>query len=140
MDADTQAAAKLLESSRTIAIVGFSANPDKAAHRAPMHLVRRGWNVIPVNPTIDEVEGLRAYPTLADVPVPIDLVDVFRPAEETAGIAREAVAAGASAIWLQLGISSEEARVVAAEGGLEYVEDLCAGALAERLDLTPAAG
>ncbi|MCW2959864.1 MAG: CoA-binding protein [Thermoleophilia bacterium] len=139
MDTETQAAAELLETSRTIAIVGFSANPDKAAHRASMYLVRRGWNVIPVNPTIDEVAGLRAYPTLADVPVPIDLVDVFRPAAETAGIAREAVAAGASAIWLQLGITSEEARAVATEGGLGYVEDLCAGALAERLDLTPPA-
>jgi predicted CoA-binding protein len=129
--------AELLSKVRTIAVVGFSANEAKPSHRAPMHLVRLGWNVIPVNPNEEEVAGLRSYPTLADVPVPIDMVNVFRPAAETPEIARQAVAVGAKALWLQLAIVSDEARQVAEDAGLAYVEDECAGALAARLDLRP---
>jgi predicted CoA-binding protein len=131
--------AQLLERSRTIAVVGFSTNPGKAAHNAPMELVERGWNVIPVHPTASEVGGLRAYPTLADVPVPIDLVNVFRPAEEAAGLAHQAVAVGARALWLQLDIRSDEARRIATDAGLDYVEDTCAGALAAHAQLAPPA-
>jgi hypothetical protein len=129
--------AQLLTQVKTIAVVGFSANEAKPSHRAPMHLVRLGWNVIPVNPNEDEVAGLRSYPTLADVPEPIDLVNVFRPAPETPEIARQAVAVGAKALWLQLAIVSHEAREIAESAGLAYVEDECAGALAARLDLRP---
>ena len=127
----------LLTEVRTIAVVGFSANPAKPSHSAPMHLVRRGWNVIPVNPNEAEVAGMRAYDTLADVPEPVDLVNVFRPSAETADIARQADAVGAGALWLQLGIRSEEARQIAEDAGMAYVEDECAGALAARLDLRP---
>lgn len=129
--------AQLLTKVRTIAVVGFSANEAKPSHAAPMHLVRRGWNVIPVNPNEEHVAGMRSYPTLADVPEPIDLVNVFRPAIEAPGIARQAVEVGASAIWLQLGIMSDEARRIAAAAGLAYVEDACAGAIARRLELRP---
>jgi predicted CoA-binding protein len=129
--------AQLLTKVRTIAVVGFSANESKPSHSAPMHLVRQGWNVIPVNPNEDEVAGLRSYPTLADVPEPIDLVNVFRPAAETPEIARQAAEVGAAAIWLQLGIMSHEARQIAEAAGMAYVEDECAGALARRLELRP---
>lgn len=129
--------AQLLTKVRTIAVVGFSANESKPSHRAPMHLVQRGWKVIPVNPNETEVAGLRAYASLAQVPEPVDLVNVFRPAVETPELARQAAEIGARAIWLQLGIMSHEAREVAAEAGMAYVEDECAGALAQRLDLHP---
>ena len=140
MDAAPHQLADLLERCRTIAVVGFSANPAKPSHTAPMELVRRGWNVIPVNPFEEEVAGLRSYPTLADVPEQIDLVDVFRPAVEAADVARQAADVGARAFWLQLGLRSEEARAIAEEAGMEYVEDACAGALAARRDLHPPAG
>jgi len=130
--------AALLERSPVIAVVGFSANPDKPSHRAPMLLVEQGWTVIPVNPTVKEIAGLRAYPTLADVPVPVDLVDVFRPSAAAPQVARDAAAIGAKALWLQLGITSQEARAIAEEAGMDYVEDACAGAIARRLDLHPA--
>jgi predicted CoA-binding protein len=128
---------QLLRQARTIAVVGFSADPAKPSHGASTYLIRRGWNVVPVNPHLTEVLGLTAYATLADVPVPIDVVDVFRPSADTPEIARQAVAVGASALWLQLGITSAESRSIAEAAGMEYVEDLCAGALAERADLYP---
>jgi predicted CoA-binding protein len=130
---------ELLTRSRTIAVVGFSANPSKPSHSAPLELVRRGWTVYPVNPNEDEVAGLRSYASLADVPEPVDLVDVFRPSAEAADVTRQAVAAGARAVWLQLGITSPEARQLAADAGIAYVEDTCAGALAARRDLRPPA-
>jgi len=129
---------ELLARARTIAVVGFSSDPAKPSHSAPMELVNHGWQVIPINPTVEEVAGLRAYPALADVPVPIDIVDVFRPAAEAPEIARQAAAAGAGALWLQLGITSDEARAIAGDAGMSYVEDLCAGALARRAELHPA--
>lgn len=135
---DTDPAA-LLERSRTIAVVGFSANPSKPSHSAPMRLVQRGWTVFPVNPTIDEVGGLKAYASLEDVPEPIDLVNVFRPSADTPEIARQAAAVGAKAIWLQLGITSSEAREIAEAAGMEYVEDECAGAMSVHRDLHPPA-
>jgi predicted CoA-binding protein len=128
---------ELLRRARTIAVVGFSSNPTKPSHSAPMELVRRGWTVYPVNPNETEIAGLQSYPTLADVPEPVDLVDVFRPAAEAAGVARQAVDAGARGIWLQLGIVSDEAREIATAAGLDYVEDACAGALARRADIRP---
>jgi predicted CoA-binding protein len=131
--------AQLLTKVRTIAVVGFSANESKPSHHAPMYLVERGWNVIPVNPNESEVAGLKAYASLADVPEPVDLVNVFRPAAQTPDIARQATEIGARAIWLQLGIMSHEARRIAEEAGMAYVEDECAGALARRLDLHPPA-
>lgn len=129
--------ADLLAGSRTIAVVGFSNDPSKPSHHAPMELVRRGWTVIAVNPTTPEVAGLTSYPTLADIPVPVDLVDVFRPSSEAGSIARQAAEIGAKALWLQKGITSTEARDVAAAAGMAFVEDQCAGATAAALDLHP---
>jgi hypothetical protein len=86
---------------------------------------RHGWRIIPVNPHADAIFGEPVYRTLADVPGRVGLVDVFRPSWQAADIARQAVAAGATALWLQLGIVSAEARAIAGEAGLLYVEDRC---------------
>ena len=90
-----------------------------------LYLLRQGYDCVPVRPDCDEVLGVPCVPTLLDVDRPIDLVDVFRRPEHCAEHAREAVAAGAKALWLQLGIVSPEARAVAEAGGLDYVEDAC---------------
>ncbi len=127
----------ILESAKTIAVVGMSSNPSKPSNFAPMELARRGWNVIPVNPNTTEIGGMKAYPTLADVPVPIDIVDVFRPSAEAGEIAAQAARAGAKALWLQVGITSTEARDTAAAAGMSFVENVCAGGTAAHLNLYP---
>ncbi|HEY5015842.1 MAG TPA: CoA-binding protein [Streptosporangiaceae bacterium] len=108
----------------TITVVGASGAPAKAAHSVPAHVQQLGWRIIPVNPHADEILGERVYRTLAGVPGQVGLVDVFRPSPATPDIARQAVAAGATALWLQLGIASE-ARAIAEDAGLLYVEDRC---------------
>lgn len=118
-------AQQILADSAVIAVVGASRDPSKAAHRVPAQMQRYGWRIIPVNPTVDELFGERAYASLADIPHPVDLVDVFRPARDAVGVVREAVAIGAPAVWLQLGIVSPEARRIAEEAGIDYVEDRC---------------
>jgi uncharacterized protein len=94
-----------------------------------------GWRIVAVNPNSAEVLGQRTYPTLADAPLPIGLIDVFRPAAEAPGMAHQAVAVGATALWLQLGIVSPEARRIAEEAGLLYVEDCCMAIEQRRLGL-----
>jgi len=116
---------RILRSYAAITVVGASKVPGKAAHYVPEHMQRHGWRIIPVNPTATTVLGETAYPSLADVPGPAGLVNVFRPSPQTPDVARQAVAAGASALWLQLGIASAEARQIAAEAGLLYVENRC---------------
>jgi uncharacterized protein len=111
----------------TIAVVGASANPHKPAHTIPAYLREEGFRIVPVNPAAEEVLGVKAYPRLEDVPVPVDVVEVFRPAAETPDIARSAVAIGAKVLWLQEGIVSEEAAAIAREGGLRVVMDRCMG-------------
>ncbi|MFI0796003.1 CoA-binding protein [Micromonospora rubida] len=118
-------AQQILADSAVIAVVGASRDPSKAAHRVPAQMQRHGWRIIPVNPTVDELFGERAYASLADIPHPVDLVDVFRPARDAVEVVREAVAIGAPAVWLQLGIVSPEARRIAEEAGIDYVEDRC---------------
>jgi predicted CoA-binding protein len=115
----------ILSNARTIAVVGASSNPDRASYAIMQRLQRAGYTVVPVNPKESEVLGARAYPSLADIPVPVDIVNVFRRSEDTPGIADEAVAIGAKVIWLQSGISSEEAAVRARAGGLTAVMDMC---------------
>jgi hypothetical protein len=109
----------------TITVVGASNSVEKAAHYVPEHMQQHGWRVIPVNPRGGSILGEPAYRTLAEVPEPIGLVDVFRPSRHTPDIARQAVAAGAEALWLQLHIESEEARRIAEDAGLIYVENRC---------------
>lgn len=137
---DTDGLDRAAEQRRRIAVVGCSGTPGKAAHDIPRLLRQRGWEILPVNPSHDELLGERCYETLGEVPGTIDLVDVFRPADEAPEIARQAAKVGAGGLWLQLGIVSADARRIAKDAGLAFVEDDCAGALAQAHDLHPRSG
>jgi uncharacterized protein len=126
---------RILTSYDTISVVGASRAPYKAAHSVPAHMQRHGWRIIPVNPHADQLLGEPAYRTLADVPEQVGLVDVFRPSGQTPDIARQAVAVGATVLWLQLGIASAEARAIAEDAGLLYVEGHCLVIEQRRLNL-----
>jgi predicted CoA-binding protein len=126
----------IYEATSTIAVVGASDNPGKPAFAIPRQLKGLGYRIVPVNPKGGEILGERAYRSLDEVDVPIDVVDVFRPAEETPDVARQAVKAGAKVLWLQEGIVSEEAARIAREGGLTAVMGICMGATARRLGIS----
>jgi predicted CoA-binding protein len=128
---------QLLTDAMTIAMVGASSNPEKASYGIMQKLQRAGYRVIPVNPRETEILGEPSYPSLLDVPERIDIVDVFRRAEDAPGIADEAVTIGAKALWLQSGITSEEAAAHAAKGGLTTVMDACIGATHSLLGVPP---
>ena len=130
-------AEQILRTFDTITVVGASANPAKPSNRVPALMKSLGWRIIPVNPTAETIVGETVYPTLADVPEQVEFVDVFRPSADCPQIAREAVAAGAKALWLQLGITSPEARAIAEEAGLLYVEDRCLKIEQQRTGITP---
>jgi predicted CoA-binding protein len=121
---------EILEGARTIAVVGASRDPWKAGGSVPAGLQRRGFRIIPVNPYADTLFGERVYRSLLDIPEKVDLVDVFRPAEDAPEIARQAAAIGAHAFWLQLDIRSDEARRIAEAAGMDYVEDECTAVVA----------
>jgi predicted CoA-binding protein len=127
----------LLTNARTIAMVGASSNPDKTSHGIMQKLQHAGYKVIPVNPRETEVLGERAYASLSDITVPIDIVDVFRRAEDTPPIADEAAKIGAKALWLQTGISNDDAAARAKAAGLTVVMDTCIGATHFRLRIPP---
>jgi uncharacterized protein len=117
----------LLTSARTIAVIGCSADPQRDSHRVAAYLQRAGYRVIPVNPGLDELLGERCYPDLPSIPedVAVDIVDVFRRSEHVPPVAEQAIARGARALWLQLGITHPEAERRAAEAGLQVVSDRC---------------
>lgn len=118
--------AEILREARTIALVGASPNPDRPSHGVMRYLLGQGYRVIPVRPLdCDEVLGVPCVASLADIDEPIDLVDVFRREQFAAEHAREAVAAGAKAFWLQLDLRSPEARRICSDAGMDYVEDEC---------------
>ena len=116
---------EILRSARTIAVVGASRDPRKPGGSVPYGLQQRGFRIIPINPYADELFGERVYRSLAEVPEPIDLVDVFRPAPDAPELARQSVQIGAKAFWLQLDIRSAEARRIVEAAGIDYVEDQC---------------
>jgi len=118
---------RILREFRSIAVVGLSRDPSKAAHAIPARLQRAGFRVIPVNPFVDKLLGETSYRTLNDVPFSVEVVLVFRPSTEAAAVAKAAVAIGAKALWLQQGIVSAEARRLAEAAGMLYVEDRCIG-------------
>jgi len=130
---DDEQLKQIYAETKTIAVVGASGSEEKAAHTIPRYLQREGFRIVPVNPRGGEILGQKVYEKLADVPEPIDVVDVFRPSEETPEVAKEAVAAGAKVLWLQEGITSEEAERIATEGGLQVVMDMCMGATHHRV-------
>ncbi|WP_344862786.1 CoA-binding protein [Amycolatopsis ultiminotia] len=116
---------EILAAATTIAVVGLSRDPAKAAHGVPAVLQAHGFRIIPVHPSATELLGEKVYRRLEDIPEPVDLVDVFRPSAEAPAVARSAVAIGAKAVWLQQGIVSPQAREIAERAGVEYVEDRC---------------
>ena len=122
---------------KTIAVVGASNDPTRAAHNVPAYLQEQGYRIIPVNPRHAEVLGEKAYASLADIEEPVDAVDVFRPAEETPEIARQAAALGSRVLWLQLGIESDEAAEVAFDAGMQVVMNRCMGQMHAKLGLGP---
>lgn len=126
---------EILERSNTIAVVGIARSRDKPSGGVPAELQSRGFRIVPVNPKADEVLGERAFASLGEVTDPVDVVEVFRPADEAPEIARQAVEAGAKALWLQLGIVSDEARRIAEDAGLDFVQDRCMAVESRRHDI-----
>jgi len=116
---------RVLHSSKTIAIVGLSKNQLRASHFVGFYLRRHGYRVIPVNPREPEVFGEKSYGSLLDLPVPVDIVNVFRAPDALPGIAREAVAIGARTLWCQFSVINEEGARIAEAGGLSVVMDRC---------------
>ncbi len=116
---------RLLRESRTLAIVGLSRDPVKASHFVASYMRHEGYRIIPVTPHEGTILGERTWPSLAEVPEPIDLVVVFRRASECPAVARQAVAAGAKALWLQLRVVSPEAAAIAEAAGMPVVMDKC---------------
>ncbi len=128
---------RIYAETKTIAVVGASADESKAAHRVPRYLQSQGYRIVPVNPRGGKIFGESVFRSLAEIDVPVDVVEVFRPAEEAPEIARQAIAIGAKVLWLQLGIVSEEARRLAESAGLTFVMNRCMGETHELLGLGP---
>jgi uncharacterized protein len=116
---------RVLIGAKTIAVVGLSANPLRASHFVGFYLRRHGYQVIPVNPRESEVFGEQSFPSLLDVPGPVDIVNVFRAPAALPGIARDAGAIGAKTLWCQFGVINEEGARIAEAGGLTVVMDRC---------------
>jgi predicted CoA-binding protein len=116
---------RVIYNAKTIAIVGLSKNELRASHFVGFYLRRHGYRVIPVNPREAEILGEKSFKTLADVPVPVDIVNVFRAPDALPGIAAEAVAAGAKNLWCQFSVINEEGGRIAEAGGLSVVMDRC---------------
>ena len=116
---------QILESSKTVAVVGLSHRDDQAAHTVPAYLQNHGYHIIPVNPNHEKLLGEKAYPNLKAIPEPVDVVQVFRPSNEVLPIAEDAAAIGAKVLWMQLGIINEQAADLAQNAGLKVVMDTC---------------
>jgi predicted CoA-binding protein len=128
---------RLLTDAKTIAMIGASSNPDKPSHGIMKRLLAAGYRVFPVNPRETEVLGQKAYASLDAIHEPIDIVDVFRRAEDTPPLADEAAKIGAKALWLQAGISNEETAQRAKAAGLVVVMNKCIGATHDALKIPP---
>ncbi len=118
---------------KNIAVVGMSKNPEKAAHYVPKYLTERGYNIIPVNPTTDEILGKKCYHELSEIPERIDIVDVFRPSEQVLPVINDAIKLKPKVIWLQEGIHNLEAESIAQKAGIEVVFNRCMLAEHQRL-------
>ena len=116
---------RLLFSARTIAVVGLSANPLRASYFVGFYLQRHGYRVIPVNPRESQILGETSFASLREVPVPVDIVNVFRASAALPAIAADAVAIGARCLWCQFGVINEEGAGIAERGGLAVVMDRC---------------
>jgi predicted CoA-binding protein len=116
---------RILDNSGTVAVVGLSSKPDRASNEVARYLQEQGFEIIPVNPREAEVLGVKAFPDIASIGKGVDIVDVFRRAEDTPPIVREAVENGARCIWLQKGIISQESYDVAREAGIPIIMNAC---------------
>lgn len=116
---------RLLEQSKTIAVVGMSDKVHRASYTVGKYLMDHGYRVIPVNPTIGHVLGQKSYATLADIPVQVDMIDCFRRPEQMVQLAQEAVAISAACLWMQLGIENEQARALAEQAGIAVIMNRC---------------
>ena len=128
---------ELLSSTKTIALVGASTNPQRASHAVMRYMMDRGYRVIPVNPNETEICGQKAYASVKDIPEPVDMVDIFRRSEDTDPIIDEAIAVGAKSIWLQLAIINEEGAKRAEAAGLKVVMDRCPAIDMPKLGMGP---
>jgi predicted CoA-binding protein len=115
----------ILRRYRTVAVIGMSKNPEKDANSVPAYLLSKGYTVIPVNPSADEILGLKSYKRLSDVPGDVDIVDVFRPSEDIPNYVDEVIAKRPKVFWLQLGIRNDEASSKVAEKGITVIQDRC---------------
>ncbi|QKJ86652.1 CoA-binding domain protein [Paramixta manurensis] len=122
-----QTIADILTSTKRIALVGASDKPSRASYGVMAYLLAQGYEVTPVSPKLagQTLQGQPVYAALADIPYPVDMVDVFRNTEAAYGVAQEAIAIGAKTLWLQLGVINEQAAVLAGEAGLRVVMDRC---------------
>jgi predicted CoA-binding protein len=116
---------KTLTTYRTVAVVGASPNPERPSYRVADFLKKEGFRVIPVTPNADKVVGEKAYPDLASIPVPVEVVDIFRRPEDVPPVVEAAIAIGAKAVWMQEGIVNEEAAARARKAGLTVIMDHC---------------
>lgn len=135
MEMDSHSDAEIMEilSMKNVAVVGMSKDPAKDAHLIPKYLINHTYNVIPVNPTADEILGRKCYKSLLEVPNKIDIVDVFRPSEHVPPIVKDAIAKGVKLVWMQLGINNKEAADEALKHGIDVVYNRCMMAEHRRL-------
>jgi uncharacterized protein len=119
---------QILKTSHTVAVVGLSSKPNRPGYSIPAYLQEQGYRIIPVNPTINEALGEKAYASLHEIPESVDIVQVFRRSEEVPPVVEDAIAIGAKVVWMQAGIVNEQAAARAREAGLQVVMDTCMGA------------
>ncbi len=132
-DPHTDEQIKKIYQFKNIAVVGMSKNPEKAAHYVPKYLAEKGYNVIPINPTADEILGKKCFHSLLDVKTPVDVVDVFRPSDQVMPVIEEAIKLKPRVIWLQEGIHNPEAESLAKKAGIDVVFNRCMLAEHQRL-------
>ena len=132
-DSHTDEEIKQIFSLKNVAVIGMSKHQEKAAHYVPKYLSQNGYNIIPVNPTADEILDKKCYPSVEDIPEPIDIVDVFRPSDQVLPVVQQAIKKKPKVIWLQEGIHNAEAEELARKEGIKVVFNRCMLAEHQRL-------
>jgi predicted CoA-binding protein len=125
VEVDARERLRIIRNSKSVALVGVSANPIRSSNFVASYLIRTDFVTYPVNPMYDEVLGMRCHPSLADLPEAPDIVDIFRREDQIPGVVEEAIAVGAKVVWFQLGLRHDEAAQMALDAGLAVVQDRC---------------